>query len=722
VALLAGIVAGAFAVRVLLTYRSVFGQEFVAFVETDAWYHMRLVDALVRDFPWRIWHDPYLVHPGGEPVNAGPVFDWIVAGAALLLGGGAPSPRLIDVVGAYTPPVLGALVALPVYVLGREMFSRAAGLWAAFIVSVLPGQILQRSVLGFTDHHCAEVLFSTTALALVVLATSERRPARGRLFLSLAGGVALGTYLLTWGGGVLVVAVLVGWATLHIVSDQLRRVEGVVVLALLPALLVAMAMVLPWAATRPHFGYQVMFLMTGGLILLGAWSSGIAARRFRVSAAAQVACLGVLALCAALLAVLVFGERTSAFIADAKRVSPFRPAGVVGEARPLMASELWRPIPLWKEFTTSLVLAVVGAGWLGGRQAEGAGRGALLLGCWSAAMLMATFGQVRFTYYLAVCVALLAAAPAAALSAHLVAWTRRRDIRAVATVVVASALAAPGAVTLWPVHRAEAQLTADWRDALTWLQDNTPEPFGDPNQYYRTVTQREPSGASYGVMAWWDYGYWITRVARRVPVSNPRQTGMGQAAAFMMAAGETEGNSTLDAVGARYVIVDWQLQAVPPASPTGGFFAAIARAAGTRPQDYCGQFVDPALDETTIYCYPEYYQTMAMRLYLHAGRATEPPASVSVVSYVEEVRDRQAVKRITGERRFPTYEEAAAHVARVNRPDTRIICRDPHRTCVPLEPLDRYTVVFRSLGREHRLGRPGPSFVQVYEYAPAPVD
>ncbi len=98
------------------------------------------------------------------------MLDWIIAAAALVLGAGAPSPRLVDVVGAYVPPVLGSLTVVPVYVLGRELFSRRAGLWAGLMVAVMPGQLLQRSLLGFTDHHCAEVLLSTTALMFVVLA------------------------------------------------------------------------------------------------------------------------------------------------------------------------------------------------------------------------------------------------------------------------------------------------------------------------------------------------------------------------------------------------------------------------------------------------------------------------------------------------------------------------------------------------------------------------
>ena len=106
---LLAIIAAAFAARVSLTYYAVFGHDTIRFVENDAWYHMRLVDATVRHFPARLWFDPYAVHPTGEPIDAGPIFDWIVAGTALALGMGSPSPNLVDSVGAYVPPVLAGV-------------------------------------------------------------------------------------------------------------------------------------------------------------------------------------------------------------------------------------------------------------------------------------------------------------------------------------------------------------------------------------------------------------------------------------------------------------------------------------------------------------------------------------------------------------------------------------------------------------------------------------
>ena len=68
-----------------------------------------------------------------------------------------------------------------------------------------------------------------------------------------------------------------------------------------------------------------------------------------------------------------------------------------------------------------------------------------------------------------------------------------------------------------------------WQASLLWMKDNTPDPFGDPDAYYR-LYEPPPAGenftypkSAYGVMSWWDYGYWITRIAHRLPSTNPSQ-------------------------------------------------------------------------------------------------------------------------------------------------------------------------------------------------------
>ncbi len=131
----------------------------------------------------------------------------------------------------------------------------------------MPGQLLKRSLLGFTDHHCAETLLSTTALMCVVVAL-RREPASSRRW-AIAGGVSLGTYLLTWGGGVLFVAFLVAWAVMQVVVDALRGDDSEDVTRIIgPMLLIAAVMVLPWARTRPYFAYQFAALVGGTAAVL----------------------------------------------------------------------------------------------------------------------------------------------------------------------------------------------------------------------------------------------------------------------------------------------------------------------------------------------------------------------------------------------------------------------------------------------------------------------
>jgi dolichyl-diphosphooligosaccharide--protein glycosyltransferase len=264
------------------------------------------------------------------------------------------------------------------------------------------------------------------------------------------------------------------------------------------------------------------------------------------------------------------------------------------------------------------------------------------------------------------------------------------------------------------------ELDHNWYDALWWMALNTPQPFGDPDKYYRP--NRDPSSiAAYGVLAWWDHGYWITRVARRVPVTNPRQSGMRDAASFFMSTNEADANRIAERLGVRYVAVDSLLQASTTRTTSQrGFFRAIAIAAGRTPSDFCNLFVDESARRETpaapvVYCYPDYYRTMAMRLYLYGGRAATPARDVVVLSSRREVRDGQPLNVVTGEWRFGTYDEASRFVTSSGRTDLRIVSKRPQETCVPLEALTSYTSVYTSLGRDG--GRPtDPPAVQVLEY------
>jgi oligosaccharyl transferase (archaeosortase A-associated) len=719
----------ALTLRIGISYQAVFGQGFVKFIENDAWYHMRLVDATVRHFPRRLWFDPYLVYPAGEPVNAGPLLDWVIAGVALVLGWGAPSQHFVDVVGAYTPAAMGALFPLPVYVLGRELFSRRAGLWAAFIVGILPGEILTRSLLGYTDHHCAETLLSTTALMWVTLAADEIRSRRRRLWLSVAGGVTLGSYLLTWGGGSLFVLIVVAALGMTLVLRRLRgEPAGDVLVVLSPTFVIAAIMIAPWIGVRPYFGYDVVALLGGLLVLflLQAWGRVTASiRRGQVT---YLAGLVVVAGLAPGVAGLASGG-WSGLALEVRRFSPWRPPGYVVEAVPLLKSSSRYPIPLWNEFTSPLILAAIGGILYTFRRTRGSSLKKTLLLIWTAVIVGATFGQVRFAYYLAVNVALLAGFccdEIARLAGRLGDRYRQpTGASLAANLALLLIVAVPIGSRINLVWGGKSPLPEDWYDALAWLQSHTPEPLGSSAAYYRTdFTPASPEtgrhSSAYGVLACWEYGYWIERLAHRIPNTNPRQTQVREVGSFLLAEQPSEASAVLDALHTRYVIADATLQAVilDAVGEHSGFFSSIAISADRNPTDYCQVFElsdDGGQTASRLYCFPEYYQTMAVRLSVFEGRAVTPTA-VTAISWSDENRAGRAVKRLLSQMTFTSSDEARQFIAARPSEKWRLASADLQASCVPLEALTDYRRVFRSLGRQWAADRPGPPAVQIFEY------
>ena len=719
----------ALTLRIGISYQAVFGQGFVKFIENDAWYHMRLVDATVRHFPRRLWFDPYLVYPAGEPVNAGPLLDWLIAGVALVLGWGAPSPHLVDVVGAYTPAAIGALFPLPVYVLGRELFSRRAGLWAAFIVGILPGEILTRSLLGYTDHHCAETLLSTTALMWVTLAADEIRSRRRRRWLSVAGGLTLGSYLLTWGGGSLFVLILVAALGATLVLRRLRgEPAGDVLVVLSPTFVVAAIMIAPWIGVRPYFGYDVVALLGGlvALFVLQAWDRVSASiRRGRAMYLA-----GLVVVAGLILAAAGFGRGGWSDLAfEIKRFSPWRPIGYVAEAVPLLKSSSRYPFPLWTEFTSPLFLAAVGGIWYALRRSGASSLKKTLLLIWTVAIVGATFGQVRFAYYLGVNVALLAGCCCDGIVglAGRVGVRYRQPTGALlaASLALLLIVAVPIGSRIKLVWGGGSSLPDDWYDALEWLQSNTPEPLGSSAAYYRTDFTPAPAdmerhSGAYGVLACWEYGYWIERLAHRIPNTNPKQTQAREVGAFLLANQPSEASAALDALNTRYVIADAMLQAViqDARGERSGFFSSIAISAGRSPTDYCQVFElsdDGGQAGSRLYCFAEYYQTMAVRLAVFEGRAVTP-SSVTAISWSDENRAGGPVKRLLREMTFTSSDEAGRFIATRPSERWRLASADLRASCVPLEALTDYRPVFRSLGRQWAGDRPGPPAVQIFEY------
>ena len=715
-------------VRVHYASPHVFRPDYVNFQTPDAWYHMRLVEHTVRNFPYRTWYDPYL-GVGDRRVDLGPLLDVLVAGAALLAGLGAPSSRQIEVVGAFAPAVLGAICVALAYVVGRQLFGRAAGLFAAAMLALAPGHFLTRSGLGYVDHHILEVVLaaSTVSLLLVALERDERaiERARGsRLAWPALAGVSLTAYLLAWSSSAFLVFILWGWVVVQCALDGVRRRSSMPVLRLTGTMfLVALVAVLAlqdWRHGRTVFKVIVLGGALGTVVLAALLDRAVARRpllRLVLPVALGALVLGGVALFAWLAPALYH-----AIAAEVGRLRPRDPStGAVEEVLPLLA---FSPRFIWNLFGSSIVVGLLALPLLASRVLLRHGPGHVLMLVWTLVVLAATVRQNRFGYYLAFNLAVLSghlcakALDWSAGGAPLPAWGRA----ALGVVVAAILVVVPNVGLTTTVASQDFGIPPARHAALAWLRRETPEPFGDPDYYFapydaagRQAGVPEPD---YTVMTWWDYGYDVIRIARRAPTANPTQAGASETGRFFLATSEDVGTDIAQDMSARYVVVTEDELFLPQAPGVVlSSFATMAYWAGDRVDDYVEAVVERRPDgspQRVALYQPAYYQTMASRLYLFDGRAVTPQNSTWVVTYGDNL---VGLREIVESRRFATHEEAERHLRGLPAGRHALVGRDPLRSPVPLEALRDYVLVHDSGDggtRYHRL----PT-VKIFAYRPA---
>jgi len=379
---------------------------------------------------------------------------------------------------------------------------------------------------------------------------------------------------------------------------------------------------------------------------------------------------------------------------------------------------------VWGNFTTGFFLSFISLGILVYLVIKRGEADRTLLVVWSLIILAATLGQRRFAYYLTVNIALLTGylswlileltgiKKLAAKPVDLVQTVKRKGGKSkkirrehgltTSRVYVSLGLIAVFFLSFFPNIGLAKSLTSQapfapsdaWLESLSWLKDNTPEPFGNPDFYYELYELPPPSESyqppetAYGVMAWWDYGHWITRIARRP--SNATPAVWGACAIFFGAQDVAFANKTMDDLGIRYVIVDDELAT--------GKFHAIPNLLQKNKEDYYENYYQPQEGElrpVTLF-HPEYYRSMAVRLYNFEGNEVAA-SETAVISFEEKVnRDGNRYKEITSAEFFPSYEEAEAFLASKQSDNYKIVGTNPFVSPVPLERLEHYQLIYSS--------------------------
>ncbi|HSA38096.1 MAG TPA: oligosaccharyl transferase, archaeosortase A system-associated [Methanoregula sp.] len=584
----------------------------------DPLYNLRQVEQILANFPNYGWFDAMTQYPYGTSIYWGPLFPTVIA-ICCLITGAATRTEIISV-GLVIPPLMAAAIIAIMYFVGKTCGDWKTGILASGFTAVVTGQFFYRSLYGYMDHHIAEVLFSTLFCLFYMYAIlSEKGTSvelknpgsyRSLLLISSLAGVAYLLGLFTMPTMILFAMIAGIFTVVQFTIDVYRgRTSEYLLLINITVFVIAIIGLLAFGLKNSGidlstysvghiFAYLGMILGTGFLYLLQLFLKE--KEKYFYPAA--------LAGCGLIFAVFLYIA-----IPDLYTLLIYDLFSFFGQApvtNTVQEARGWAPDLAWMTFNYGLLLMGGGILVMIYKNIRNEHPEQIFALIWSIVMFFSTWQHVRYEYYLAINVALLAAVCVTYLFSR-----GSRDIRRLLSsqeeggnlkenvsgtgsqtkkqkktqkkvthrgetnvpllvvIFIAVCLSLLFAFTSVSYSYTNAlanptQMNADWRESMEWMGNDTPETGVDYLRIYDQKSFEYPAG-SYGIMSWWDYGHLITYIAKRIPNANPFQQGVAGpfgAAAYFMSTSEDRANAILDHLGTRYVVTDIEMD-------TGKFWA-----------------------------------------------------------------------------------------------------------------------------------------------------
>ena len=763
--LLVVIIAIALWLRIALPYNQVFVKDWVKMTGVDAYYYMRLVDNLMKHFPQLTQFDPYLLYPGGWMTGGLPNFFAYFMGAIIWLASlGNADQHMVDVIAVYIPPLLAALTVLLAFFIGKTVGGKWMGLLAAGLLAILPGEFLNRSLLGYTDHHIAEVLFSTGMMLFIFLALNKSEGKTlgdmlkqgwlgiGRpLLAGILAGVFLGLYILTWSGALMFALILILFIVIQAVIEHLKG-RSVDYLGVLGVSVYGIGLIICLPSMKNVLTPASLLIGLAISVLLPLLSRWLNTRKVRQTIyPIVIAGLGVFSFVILSIAIPSVAQ---SMIANLLNIFTWPTETTVMEMQPLLIHQgNFTFLVALGNYMLAFFFSLIAIGILTYQVIKHGQPDKTLLLVWSVIILLSALAMRRFAYYYAVNVALLTGylcwlllsllvkksepVPVAVAYKGTSAKSRKRAAQQVKAKVrtntgaVALLLAAIALFVYYPnigplpggdkpaIELATRPLFAPsnaWCETEDWLRANTAEPFGKQDSYYELYKPAKENGgfeypsSAYGILAWWDYGYWTARIGHRAPATNPGTGHLGTAAYFT-AQDWPSGARVINNLGTRYVIVDNEIAAYD------GKFHALATLSNLTYADFYDVFLQKQNNQyvPTILFYPGYYRSMVARLYNFDGKAVVPD-SLNVIAFGElTAQDGRRYKEITETKTFSSYDEAQRFILDNKNRNYIIVGQDPYKSPVPLDEMKGYRFVYGS-SQKITAGSKSQSNIKIFEY------
>ncbi|MFA5394799.1 MAG: oligosaccharyl transferase, archaeosortase A system-associated [Methanogenium sp.] len=594
----------------------------ILFSGIDSWYHYRNVEYILTNHTI-LNYDAFTNYPSGTVQIFAPLYDILLAVISILLNCDSA------IVCMYAPVVIAACIIITIYYVTSRLFDTTTGILSAFILAVLPGQFLLRSLIGYNDHHAMEVLMSTMICYAILcnFKTLEQGNVKRIIYCAVITGLLLGCFGLMWNGALLFGAIVGVFFVIFQLVEHMRtgNIENITIVgACIFAVAAVVSLLIPQDTYRAMY-VENLFLGSSCLIVIEAISRWLEKRAYpRISIFVVLASCGIMAWFA--LGCIGYAIPNAAYITGKGG------AVTIAEVVPMFAYGFDQ---YWLNFAVCGYLAILGFSALLANTTRLYSPHKLFLLIWSLGIFWAMFQQERFAYYFAINVAILSAfIITTIINKSLSAAKKHSDVTTTyicAGILIGAVFYSCGTLSITQANY-NATISTPWLDALYWLDNKAPisnnmnvelEPSFN-EKLNRTMIEYPES--TYGVLSWWDYGHWIQVIGHKPVVANPFQQGIGNngvsgAAPFFTANSESAAIDVLDNICARcddsqikYIVTDLDMA-------TGKFGAMTLWMSNTT-----GYFAPLGYNTTKLQQINadntptiKYYQTMIAKLHIFDG-------------------------------------------------------------------------------------------------------
>ncbi|SNR23900.1 oligosaccharyl transferase, archaeosortase A system-associated [Halorubrum vacuolatum] len=272
------------------------------FTGNDPWYHYRETTYTVMNYPFTMPYDIWTRYPEGTLAGQfGTLWDQLVATVILIVGLGSPTEAQAGAVMLVATAVMATLCAIPTYYLARRFVPRVPALFGVLLLALIPGQFLNRSLVGSYQHHAAETFFMTVAVLAMLVALSvagTHKPVwelvvdrdfeamRTPAIYSALAGFATALYLYVWQPGLLLIGIFGIFFLVTITSDVVHddSPEPAIFVGAVSMTVTGLLLVIPleeFSFSVTAYSFSQIFLPLGvaaGCLFLGALARGFEGR------------------------------------------------------------------------------------------------------------------------------------------------------------------------------------------------------------------------------------------------------------------------------------------------------------------------------------------------------------------------------------------------------------------------------------------------------------